>query len=344
MILLMAGGFGSLLGCREQSRASVDVPVLMYHTVEANPPPNHRLRVPSDVFERQIAALRAEGYTSVWPSDVVQYFEKGTPLPPKPIIITFDDGTRDLLTVAQPILERYGFRGVGFLITGVMADSMRGTNSLNWRKLTWEDVRVMNARGTIRFGGHTRTHSHLIRVKAKDADEEIRGCFRDLQARGIAEPEGFSYPFGEYRQATVESVRKAGFRIAFSTKNGVARLDTAGDLLTVGRIGVVGGKRDARITLVDNQGASGTVVRVFFDAEMSHRLQPRFVWNGIQPHEGWMPVVSVQKGPLEWRLSPETHVQGKQGVALELWGPDRVIHYGRFPVESDVEPDVHSTQ
>ncbi len=328
LLLAMAAG---MLGCRERPREPLDVPVLMYHSVEIGSVKNTRLWIPVEVFERQIEALKKAGYTSVWPSDVVDYFRKGKPLPKKPIIITFDDGSRNLLTNAEPILARHGFRGVSYLITGRMAeDSTQATNAVYGRRLTWEDVRLIHARGTIRFGGHTRTHRAL--PHASDAEAEILGCFQDLRSHGIAKPEGFSYPFGQYSMAVKELVQRAGFRIAFTTENGIARLNTAGDLYTVGRIGVLGGRRAMKVASVDPQGATGTTVRISFESDVSRLVRPRFVWEGMAPQEGWMPECRVHKGDVDWLWPGTTSLRSSPGAALELWDRHGVVLVDRIPL------------
>lgn len=328
--VLLLGMAAGMLGCRERPREPVDVPVLMYHSVEIGSVKNTLLWIPVEVFERQIEALKKAGYTSVWPSDVVYYFKKGKPLPKKPIIITFDDGSRNLLTNAEPILARHGFRGVTYLVTGRMdEDSTQGTNAYK-RRLTWEDVRLMNARGTIRFGGHTRTHRTLLRTS--NAEGEILGCFQDLRSHGIAKPEGFSYPFGQCSPAVKELVRQAGFLIAFTTEDGIAKLNTNADFYAVGRIGVVGGRREMKVASVEQQGATGTMVRVSFSNDVSLWVRPRFVWEGMAPHEGWMPACQVYQGDVDWSWPHAASLRSSPGAALELWDRHGVVLVDRLPL------------
>ena len=80
--------------------------VLMYHKV--NDLPGNPLSVPVGMFDEQMAQLRDLGYTVVAVDDVLEYYANGAELPPRPVLITFDDGYRDNLEHAAPILERYG--------------------------------------------------------------------------------------------------------------------------------------------------------------------------------------------------------------------------------------------
>ena len=94
------------------------VPVLMYHWV--NPDLGDRLRlygVTPGAFGRQIRRLRAAGYRSAGFPELLRHVAGGTPLPPKSIVLTLDDGYCDNLEYAAPILEEAGFTATIFLVT-----------------------------------------------------------------------------------------------------------------------------------------------------------------------------------------------------------------------------------
>ena len=92
--------------------------VLMYHKV--NDLPENPLSVPVGAFDEQLAQLRELGYTVVALDAVLAYYRDGTPLPARPVLITFDDGYRDNLEHAAPVLQKHGYPAVIFVPIGYL--------------------------------------------------------------------------------------------------------------------------------------------------------------------------------------------------------------------------------
>lgn len=163
-----------------------------------------------EVFKDQLRQLKAAGYESVWPEQVVAAFEERGRLPPRPVMLTFDDGYRSMLTEVEPRLARYGFRGVVFLITAAIAD--RAEHRQEWDGepcLTWEEVRAMHRRGVLTFGGHGHTHANLAALT--DPEGEISSSYRHILRKAGFRPTAFGYPYGAYGEQTWMSVEKAGY-------------------------------------------------------------------------------------------------------------------------------------
>src|SRR3954447_22625076 len=93
------------------------IPVLTYHGISDSNPSEHT--VSTELFAKHLAALRQAGFTSIT-LGMLNDFIAGRPmvLPTKPVVITFDGGEVNAWSRADPILQAYGFRAVGFLITG----------------------------------------------------------------------------------------------------------------------------------------------------------------------------------------------------------------------------------
>src|SRR5437899_1337131 len=94
--------------------------VLMYHKV--NDVPQNRMSVPVSLFDEQMAQLRELGYTVVDLEAVLAHYLDSAPLPPGAVLITFDDGYRDSLEQAMPVLERHGYPAVLFVPIGYLSD------------------------------------------------------------------------------------------------------------------------------------------------------------------------------------------------------------------------------
>src|SRR5438105_5274459 len=101
-------------------RPTVRVPILMYHYIRVNPDPRDRvgynLSVTPDDFRRQMDWLELNGYHPVTLEDLRGYLLGNGGLPSRPVVLTFDDGYRDLFSAAFPILLRHQFKAVAYVV------------------------------------------------------------------------------------------------------------------------------------------------------------------------------------------------------------------------------------
>src|SRR5262249_15386543 len=94
------------------------LPVLMYHHVgPKGPDADPDLTVSPERFAAQIRFLARLGYVGIRPSDWLSWLRQGKPLPKRPMLLTFDDAFEDLNDYVFPVLERYGFGAVVFVVT-----------------------------------------------------------------------------------------------------------------------------------------------------------------------------------------------------------------------------------
>ena len=152
--------------------------VLMYHMV-CDPRPGTRfnkLRVPPAQFERQVRWLKAQGFTFVPASALIRPAD----LPPKPVCLTFDDGYRDNLEHADPVLERYGACATLYLVgdrSGGWSSKKKAHHAddelADEPKLSDDEVRQLVATGRWELGGHTRTHANLPALGDDEAQSGI---------------------------------------------------------------------------------------------------------------------------------------------------------------------------
>ncbi len=188
------------------STAAFKLPILVYHIVRPSYPTDSRavraIAHTPEVFDAQMKYLGAAGYRVVSFSDLENYFRNGSPLPPHPIIISFDDGWSDQFTYAFPILEKYHYTATFFVFTNPL-----GTKGF----MTWDDLKVMReARMTI--GSHSRSHPYLTRITdPKVLQNEIIGSKQMLEKRLGTTIGEFAYPFGQYNPAIMAAVEQAGY-------------------------------------------------------------------------------------------------------------------------------------
>lgn len=138
--------------------------------------------------------------------------------------LTFDDGYRDFLHVALPILERYGFSATVFMVVGMLGKENDWAHWYDPRPrlelLESAELREISARG-IEIGSHSMTHPKLPDLNAETLEREV-GDSRRLLSELLGETvEGFCYPYGLLDKASVEGVRRAGYSYACAVNSRV---------------------------------------------------------------------------------------------------------------------------
>jgi peptidoglycan/xylan/chitin deacetylase (PgdA/CDA1 family) len=165
------------------------VPILMYHHVSSLPPKNildYSLTVKTRDFAAQMSYLAAKGYHPITLTDVFDNLYYRMPLPPHPIVLSFDDGYEDNFVYAFPILQQHHFVAEINIITGMIG---------GWY-LTWNQIRQMNADG-IEIGSHTIHHLSLASVFPVTAEKELAGSKATLEQQLGHFIQFFCYPSGE---------------------------------------------------------------------------------------------------------------------------------------------------
>jgi len=169
-----------------------------------------------------MALLRLLGYRGVCMSELEPYLrgEKTG----KVVGITFDDGYRNNLEHALPVLQRNGFTATCYAVS----DPFERRNAWDEDKgmpqkplFTPDDMRAWVA-GGMELGAHTRHHANLTAVDAATAHDEIAGCKRELEAIIGREVRHFCYPYGFHEAEHREMVRDAGYTTATTTDYGRA--------------------------------------------------------------------------------------------------------------------------
>lgn len=211
----------------------VRLPVLLFHHVGRRPLAGHPdLTVAPARFEDLIRWLSHRGYTTIRPSDWLRWCSEGLALPPKPVLITFDDAYAEIAEHALPILQRYGFGATIFVITGGLgrADAAceRATRH-GHPLLSREQIRHWSGLG-FDFGAHGRTHADLTSLDNKGLDSEVAGSRCDLEETLGTPVHFFSYPYGSHDERVRERVRST-FDLAFGTEEGLNDLHTTQDQL-----------------------------------------------------------------------------------------------------------------
>jgi peptidoglycan/xylan/chitin deacetylase (PgdA/CDA1 family) len=197
----------------------VRVPILYYHRVAEGIPP--RQGVSPSIFESQMNYLRKRNYRPIGFADLAVFFQSGDPLPPKPVIISFDDGYLDTFTQAYPILMKAGFTATVFIVSGFIGDwsSWEGSGKNRAPLMTKDNILTMSAQG-FHFGGHTQTHKKLVAISPEEARREIETGKRDLEELLQKPVHSFAYPYGDFNDQIISLVEGCGFKAARTVHTG----------------------------------------------------------------------------------------------------------------------------
>lgn len=216
------------------------LPILMYHRIApAGKPSTARYRVTPDAFEEQLRHLRDNGYYSASLEDWRSAMERKRPLPGRAVIITFDDGYLDFLTHAWPLLKRYGFSAIVFLVT----DNVGRSNSWDCiygeelPLLGWEDIRQLQSEG-VEFGSHTASHPYLTALSPEKIVREgarSRAILRRELGQAVR---AFAYPYGDVDRVVQHLIGACGYIFSLSCRRGPSSFQDT--LLELPRIEIMG--------------------------------------------------------------------------------------------------------
>ncbi len=245
-LLLMMGWF-TLTAARlhqEQAPAGSDftqaaVPVLMYHHLlpEADMTglfQDNNVAISVEQFAQDMQTLKERGYQTISLRQLEAFVREEQPLPPKSVLITFDDGYLSNKQYAMPILQEHGYTAVIFALTGWMEQQPQTFNVKGLQYLSWPEIKEM--RQTFQFASHTddlhnlswNGKGKLTTVSNQELQEDIQRSVRKLQGTTY-----FSYPYGHYTEAARAVLQQQGITLAFTVEP--RHVQAGDDPLTLGR-------------------------------------------------------------------------------------------------------------
>lgn len=195
--------------------------VLNYHQINNN---NTSLAVPVNDFDTQMAYLVDNGYIAITPDALLSALEGELELPPKPMLITFDDGYIDNYENAFPILQKYGLRATIFVIPAFV-----GKNGY----MDWEHLIEMEENG-ITMQSHTLNHIALEELPDDGLRVELLNSKQMLEEK-LGHPVDFlAYPTGTYNLHIAEIAKEVGYKGAFTIKYG--NVDLGSNFFALNRV------------------------------------------------------------------------------------------------------------
>lgn len=225
-----------LAAAKEKTGQQMQVPVLMYHGLLKDPDMHNDYVISPSLFETDLQYLKNHGYTTILMDDLIQFVETGSPLPEKPILLTFDDGYYNNYLYAYPLLQKYKMKAV-ISIIGKYTDQFSNTNDnhATYSHVTWKQIQEMDASGLVEIQNHSYdSHKNQRGRKGTlqcsgETDQDYRTYMeKDLlklqkKIKDVTghTPTTFTYPFGAVSDSSLSIVKDLGFKASLGCMEGI---------------------------------------------------------------------------------------------------------------------------
>jgi peptidoglycan/xylan/chitin deacetylase (PgdA/CDA1 family) len=196
------------------------IPILTYHSVSDRPWPDvARFTVTPDRFGAHLALLAELDYTALNVTQLASTLRAGAELPPRPVLITFDDGYADVLENALPRLAARGFTSTLYMITGCVRDERSSTQGPTF--LSWNELRELERSG-MEIGSHSHTHPQLDVLSVEEARAELQVSKHILEDKLGHEVPSLAYPYGYHGPTVRRLAIEAGYASACAVKQALS--------------------------------------------------------------------------------------------------------------------------
>jgi peptidoglycan/xylan/chitin deacetylase (PgdA/CDA1 family) len=221
------------------------IPVLCYHQVRdlknTDTRSNRQYIIPPETFASHMKILHDSGYTIINPEEIMTAFNDNSHLQ-KPIVITFDDGTKTEYKNALPVLKRYGFKAIFFIMTVTINKKAY---------LDAVQIKQLSEQGHL-IGCHSWDHKNVKKYNTYDWAVELSTPKKFLEEITGKQVDYFAYPYGVWSSAAFEKLKLFGYKAAFQLSG---KIDPANQEYTIPRI-LVDGSWNANMLLRAIEGST----------------------------------------------------------------------------------------
>ena len=196
------------------SRWGIGPSILMYHSIAEDPEDPYA--VPANKFQDQVSWLIEHGFEPLPLAAMVSLLKSGDYQGlTRKVVFTFDDGYRDFLTTALPVLLRHKAPATVFIVAGMLGEKASwNENGKHVQLMAEDEIRHIKAQG-VALGSHTMTHANLTTLDREELYRQLtesRSRLGDLGESFYT----FSYPWGQWSSPAAEAVKAAGYECALA--------------------------------------------------------------------------------------------------------------------------------
>ncbi|MDD6237679.1 MAG: polysaccharide deacetylase family protein [Clostridiales bacterium] len=240
-----------------QSAEGIAVPVIMYHHILEQSKRWGDYVISPTQFQNDLKYLKEQGYTTVSGRQIIDYAERRTPLPKKPILITFDDGYESSYQYAYPILKEENCKAI-ISIIGKYSDYYSGSvpKDISYSHMNWGQIKELSESSFIEIGNHTydlheangsrkgcRINKGESLADYHAALSEDIGMLQDkINIITKIKPVTFAYPFGFYCKESEPILKQMGIKLTLGCEEGITTVNSADSLYNMKRYNRAHGK------------------------------------------------------------------------------------------------------
>lgn len=226
---------GTHVTFRKSVPAKVTLPVLMYHHVAEEG--DSSATISEKLLEEHLSALKENGYEAISFDELMDYVDGKSGLPSKPIAIVFDDGYESNVTLALPLLEKYGAKATVCVIGwSVGKTEYKDTGKPMIPHFDWDSARKLIDSGLVTIGMHTydmhqtrdyesgTARESAVKLSGESDENFVTALTEDyMKLSGEIEhelsyvPTIFAYPHGEWDELSESTIRGLGARVTMTT-------------------------------------------------------------------------------------------------------------------------------
>jgi len=212
------------------NQKTVQVPIIMYHSLAGD---MDSTSISKEAFEVDLRYLQEAGFQSVTITELIDFVRHGTPLPPRPVVLTFDDGYWNNYSAGFLLALKYDMPIVVSVIgkdTEIWSDN--GAKDERHGHLTWVQINEMHTSGYVEFGNHTwnlhktKHGRHGTKIRPNEDLAAYRSVLKDdigrLQAEFLSRcgttPATFVYPFGATCPEALLILKEMGFQATLTCR------------------------------------------------------------------------------------------------------------------------------
>jgi peptidoglycan/xylan/chitin deacetylase (PgdA/CDA1 family) len=196
------------------------LPVLMYHDIHTD-----KRRTPFSIrysnLSLQFDHLKKNGFTTLSMLQLLNYIDLGYPLPQKPVLITFDDGYKSIVSGLYHLLQQYKMKAIAFIVPSYISENENPED----RYLSIPDIKNCDA-DYIEWGIHSYKHGNYKKMTPHQVAADVRLCIEWFQLHGIPFVPALAFPFGAYpkyiwnnRRSFFLALHLAGIKLSFRIGN-----------------------------------------------------------------------------------------------------------------------------
>lgn len=210
----------------KMNASGIELPIVMYHQIAHKERNLGKYVILDSQFEKDLQYLKKEGYQTITMSQLIDHVKHGTPLPEKPVMITFDDGQESFYAYIYPLLEKYEAYAV-LSVVGAYADTYTKLDDhhLSYSYLNWTQIEELSKSKWAEVQNHTynmhdNKHGRLgCQIKKNESftdysaalNNDIGKLQQELFKRTGWMPNTFTYPYGYFCKESVQILKDMGF-------------------------------------------------------------------------------------------------------------------------------------